>query len=127
MISSLNCCSFYDKYNSVLGERGINLSGGQRQRIAIARALIKKPKIIILDDSLSAVDTETEDKIFRNILNDITNCTKIIISHRISTVKHCDKIIVMNEGEKVQEGSHSELIKTEGYYSEIYNQQIKGK
>ena len=119
--------SFYDKYNSVLGERGINLSGGQRQRIAIARALIKKPKIIILDDSLSAVDTETEDKIFRNILNDITNCTKIIISHRISTVKHCDKIIVMNEGEKVQEGSHSELIKIEGYYSEIYNQQIKGK
>ena len=94
--------SFYDKYNSVLGERGINLSGGQRQRIAIARALIKKPKIIILDDSLSAVDTETEDKIFRNILNDITNCTKIIISHRISTVKHCDKIIVMNEGKKVQ-------------------------
>ena len=119
--------SFYDKYNSVLGERGINLSGGQRQRIAIARALIKKPKIIILDDSLSAVDTETEDKIFRNILNDITNCTKIIISHRISTVKHCDKIIVMNEGEKVQEGSHSELIKIEGYYSEIYNQQINGK
>ena len=119
--------SFYDKYNSVLGERGINLSGGQRQRIAIARALIKKPKIIILDDSLSAVDTETEDKIFKNILNDITNCTKIIISHRISTVKHCDKIIVMNEGEKVQEGSHSELIKIEGYYSEIYNQQIKGK
>ena len=119
--------SFYDKYNSVLGERGINLSGGQRQRIAIARALIKKPKIIILDDSLSAVDTETEDKIFRNILNDITNCTKIIISHRISTVKHCDKIIVMSEGEKVQEGSHSELIKIEGYYSEIYNQQIKGK
>lgn len=119
--------SFYDKYNSVLGERGINLSGGQRQRIAIARALIKKPKIIILDDSLSAVDTETEDKIFRNILNDITNCTKIIISHRISTVKHCDKIIVMNEGKKVQEGSHSELIKIEGYYSEIYNQQIKGK
>tara|TARA_X000000368_G_scaffold248112_1_gene195958 strand:+ start:206 stop:1954 length:1749 start_codon:yes stop_codon:yes gene_type:complete len=119
--------SFYEKYNSILGERGINLSGGQRQRIAIARALIKKPKIIILDDSLSAVDTETEDKIFRNILNDITNCTKIIISHRISTVKHCDKIIVMNEGEKVQEGSHSELIKKEGYYSEIYNQQIKGK
>ena len=119
--------SFYDKYNSVLGERGINLSGGQRQRIAIARALIKKPKIIILDDSLSAVDTETEDKIFKNILNDITNCTKIIISHRISTVKHCDKIIVMNEGEKVQEGSHSKLIKIEGYYSEIYNQQIKGK
>lgn len=119
--------SFYDKYNSVLGERGINLSGGQRQRIAIARALIKKPKIIILDDSLSAVDTETEDKIFKNILNDITNCTKIIISHRISTVKHCDKIIVMNEGKKVQEGIHSELIKIEGYYSEIYNQQIKGK
>ena len=93
---------FYNKYNSILGERGINLSGGQRQRIAIARALIKEPKIIILDDSLSAVDTETEDKIFRNILNDISNCTKIIISHRISTVKHCDKIIVLNEGKKIQ-------------------------
>ena len=118
---------FYNKYNSILGERGINLSGGQRQRIAIARALIREPKIIILDDSLSAVDTETEDKIFRNILNDISDCTKIIISHRISTVKHCDKIIVLNEGEKIQEGSHSELIIKEGYYKEIYNQQIEGK
>ena len=118
---------FYNKYNSILGERGINLSGGQRQRIAIARALIKEPKIIILDDSLSAVDTETEDKIFRNILNDISNCTKIIISHRISTVKHCDKIIVLNEGKKIQEGSHSELIIKEGYYKDIYNQQIEGK
>jgi ATP-binding cassette subfamily B protein len=118
---------FHYKYNSILGERGINLSGGQRQRIAIARALIKEPKIIILDDSLSAVDTETEDKIFRNILNDISNCTKIIISHRISTVKHCDKIIVLNEGEKIQEGSHSELIIKEGYYKDIYNQQIEGK
>jgi ATP-binding cassette subfamily B protein len=118
---------FHNKYNSILGERGINLSGGQRQRIAIARALIKEPKIIILDDSLSAVDTETEDKIFRNILNGISNCTKIIISHRISTVKHCDKIIVLNEGEKIQEGSHSELIIKEGYYKDIYNQQIEGK
>ena len=119
--------SFYDKYNSILGERGINLSGGQRQRIAIARALIKEPKIIILDDSLSAVDTETEDKIFRNILNYVSNCTKIIISHRISTLKHCDKIIVLNEGKKIQEGSHSELINKDGYYNDIYNQQIKSK
>ena len=119
--------SFYDKYNSILGERGINLSGGQRQRIAIARALIKEPKIIILDDSLSAVDTETEDKIFRNILNYVSNCTKIIISHRISTLKHCDKIIVLNEGKKIQEGSHSELISKDGYYNDIYNQQIKSK
>ena len=119
--------SFYDKYDSILGERGINLSGGQRQRIAIARALIKEPKIIILDDSLSAVDTETEDKIFRNILNYVSNCTKIIISHRISTLKHCDKIIVLNEGKKIQEGSHSELINKDGYYNDIYNQQIEGK
>ena len=119
--------SFYDKYNSILGERGINLSGGQRQRIAIARALIKEPKIIILDDSLSAVDTETEDKIFRNILNYVSNCTKVIISHRISTLKHCDKIIVLNEGKKIQEGSHSELINKDGYYNDIYNQQIEGK
>ena len=84
---------FNNKYDSVLGERGINLSGGQRQRIAIARALIKKPKVLILDDSLSAVDTETEDNIFKNILNDINDCTKIIISHRISTVKNAIKLL----------------------------------
>ena len=118
---------FNNKYDSVLGERGINLSGGQRQRIAIARALIKKPKVLILDDSLSAVDTETEDNIFKNILNDINDCTKIIISHRISTVKKCDKIIVINNGKKIQEGNHLELIELDGYYHEIYNQQIKGK
>ena len=118
---------FKNKYDSVLGERGINLSGGQRQRIAIARALIKKPKVLILDDSLSAVDTETEDNIFKNILNGINDCTKIIISHRISTVKKCDKIIVINNGKKIQEGNHLELIELDGYYHEIYNQQIKGK
>ena len=118
---------FNNKYDSVLGERGINLSGGQRQRIAIARALIKKPKVLILDDSLSAVDTETEDNIFKNILNDINDCTKIIISHRISTIKKCDKIIVINNGKKIQEGNHLELIELDGYYHEIYNQQIKGK
>ena len=118
---------FNNKYDSVLGERGINLSGGQRQSIAIARALIKKPKVLILDDSLSAVDTETEDNIFKNILNDINDCTKIIISHRISTVKKCDKIIVINNGKKIQEGNHLELIELDGYYHEIYNQQIKGK
>ena len=118
---------FYNKYDSELGERGINLSGGQRQRIAIARALIKKPKILILDDSLSAVDTETEDNIFKNILYNINDCTKIIISHRISTVKKCDKIIVINDGKKIEEGNHLELIELDGYYHEIYNQQIKGK
>ena len=118
---------FYNKYDSELGERGINLSGGQRQRIAIARALIKKPKVLILDDSLSAVDTETEDNIFKNILNKINDCTKIIISHRISTVKKCDKIIVINNGKKIQEGNHLELIELDGYYHDIYNQQIKGK
>ena len=118
---------FNNKYDSILGERGINLSGGQRQRIAIARALIKKPKVLILDDSLSAVDTETEDNIFKNILNNINDCTKIIISHRISTVKKCDKIIVVNNGKKIQEGNHLELIELDGYYHEIYNQQIKGK
>ena len=118
---------FYNKYDSELGERGINLSGGQRQRIAIARALIKKPKILILDDSLSAVDTETEDNIFKNILNNINHCTKIIISHRISTVKKCDKIIVINNGKKIEEGNHSKLIELDGYYHEIYNQQIKRK
>ena len=115
------------EYESTIEKYPHEFSGGQRQRIAIARALIKDPKIIILDDSLSAVDTETEDKIFRNVLNHVSNCTKIIISHRISTVKHCDKIIVLNEGRKIQEGSHSELINKEGYYKDIFNQQVEGK
>ena len=100
---------FGEQYNSVLGERGINISGGQKQRIAIARAMIKEPSILILDDSLSAVDTKTEDLIFKNVFKKESTSTKIIISHRVSTLKYCDNIIVLNDGEIIQSGNHNKL------------------
>ena len=100
---------FGEQYNSVLGERGINISGGQKQRIAIARAMIKEPSILILDDSLSAVDTKTEDLIFKNVFRKESTSTKIIISHRVSTLKYCDNIIVLKDGEIIQSGNHNKL------------------
>ncbi len=115
--------SFPKKYLSILGERGINLSGGQKQRISIARALIKKPKILILDDSLSALDTETEHKIINNLKNHVKNITKVIVSHRISTVEQCDKILVLNQGKVIEIGTHQELCKIDGYYKETYDKQ----
>ena len=118
---------FGEQYNSVLGERGINISGGQKQRIAIARAMIKEPSILILDDSLSAVDTKTEDLIFKNIFKKESSSTKIIISHRVSTLKYCDKIIVLKDGEIIQSGNHKKLKKEEGYYKEIYSEQMVTK
>jgi len=118
---------FGEQYNSVLGERGINISGGQKQRIAIARAMIKEPSILILDDSLSAVDTKTEDLIFKNIFNKGTSSTKIIISHRVSTLKYCDNIIVLKDGEIIQKGNHNKLKKEKGYYKEIYSEQMEAK
>ena len=118
---------FGEQYNSVLGERGINISGGQKQRIAIARAMIKEPSILILDDSLSAVDTKTEDLIFKNIFNKGSSSTKIIISHRVSTLKYCDNIIVLKDGEIIQKGNHNKLKKEKGYYKEIYSEQMEAK
>tara|TARA_A100001011_G_scaffold147059_1_gene155169 strand:+ start:6865 stop:8622 length:1758 start_codon:yes stop_codon:yes gene_type:complete len=118
---------FGEQYNSVLGERGINISGGQKQRIAIARAMIKEPSILILDDSLSAVDTKTEDLIFKNIFKKESTSTKIIISHRVSTIKYCDNIIVLKDGEIIQSGNHNKLKKEEGYYKEIYLEQMEAK
>ena len=118
---------FGEQYNSVLGERGINISGGQKQRIAIARAMIKEPSILILDDGLSAVDTKTEDSIFKNIFNKKLSSTKIIISHRVSTLKYCDNIIVLKDGEIIQNGNHNKLKKEKGYYKEIYSEQMEVK
>ena len=118
---------FGEQYNSVLGERGINISGGQKQRIAIARAMIKEPSILILDDSLSAVDTKTEDLIFKNIFKKESNSTKIIISHRVSTLKYCDNIIVLKDGEIIQRGNHKKLKNETGYYKEIYSEQMEAK
>ena len=119
--------SFKDKYNTLLGERGVNLSGGQKQRLSIARAIIKKPEILILDDSLSAVDTETEEKILSG-LNDVTkNMTVIIATHRVSSAKTCDKILVLKNGSVLEFGSHESLITKNGYYSTSYRKQLSEK
>ena len=119
-----NIIKFNKGYNTVLGERGITLSGGQKQRVSIARAIIKSPKILLLDDCLSAVDTETEEKILKN-LSDITKGkTSIIVSHRVSSAKNADKIIVLDDGEIVQEGSHESLINVDGYYKHLYLKQL---
>ncbi|MDC0923967.1 ABC transporter ATP-binding protein [Flavobacteriaceae bacterium] len=118
---------FKDKYSTLLGERGVNLSGGQKQRLTIARAVIKKPKILILDDSLSAVDTQTEKNIINN-LNKTTKSTTVFIStHRISTSKNCDKILVINNGNLESFGSHKELMKQKKTYFDTYTKQSKEK
>lgn len=117
---------FPKKFDSMLGERGINLSGGQKQRIALARALIKKPKILLLDDCLSAVDLETENKITNNLQKETDNITKVIVSQRTSTIKKCNKIIVLNNGKIIEMGKHEELIKKpKGYYRQINYKQNK--
>jgi len=116
--------SFENGYKTILGERGINLSGGQKQRISIARALIKKPKILILDDCLSAMDTETEKSILESLNAYTKNITTIIISHRISSIKDANNIIVLKNGQIIQEGNHEQLINQKGYYKELYNKQI---
>ena len=119
--------NFKNKYDTILGERGVNISGGQKQRISIARALIKKPNLLIFDDCLSAVDTETEERIINSLNNLDFSTTTIVVSHRISSVKNSDKIIVLNDGEIIQMGSHKELININGYYKETYNEQLISK
>ena len=118
---------FKNGYNTVLGERGVNLSGGQKQRICIARALIKKPKVLILDDCLSALDTETEEKIIKALKNYIKNTTTIISSHRLSSIQNLNKILVFNSGEITQKGNHDKLINKKGYYKQLYNKQLNKK
>jgi len=117
--------SFKDGFHTLLGERGVNLSGGQKQRIAIARAIIKKPKILILDDSLSAVDTETEEKILSNVSRISKNITLIIATHRISSAKKCDKILVLENGKVIEYGTHNKLVKNKGYYYDTVKKQSK--
>ncbi len=119
-----NIVDFNNQYETVLGERGITLSGGQKQRISIARAIIKDPRILLLDDSLSAVDTETEEKILKHLNTLAEGKTTIIVSHRVSSVKNTDQIIVLDEGRIVQSGSHDVLINTEGYYKDLYLKQL---
>lgn len=118
-----NIIGFNKGYETVLGERGITLSGGQKQRVSIARALIKSPSVLIFDDCLSAVDTETEEEILNNLKRIMNDKTTIVVSHRISTIKHADHIIVLENGEIVEEGNHEELVLNKGYYQDIYKKQ----
>ena len=118
-----NILKFPNQYDTKVGERGVTLSGGQKQRISIARALIKNPQILIFDDCLSAVDTKTEDSILSSIKAESENKTSIIISHRISTIKHADHIMVLDKGNIAEQGTHEQLIKLNGIYQEMNQQQ----
>ena len=122
-----NILDFKDGYNTILGERGVTLSGGQKQRVSIARAIIKNPQILIFDDCLSAVDTETEERILTNLEQVSKNKTTFIISHRVSSAKNADQIIILDKGEIIQQGPHNQLINEKGYYKELYEQQLLEK
>jgi ATP-binding cassette, subfamily B, multidrug efflux pump len=122
-----NILGFTHQYETILGERGITLSGGQKQRVSIARAIIKNPDILLLDDCLSAVDTETEEQILNNLLEISKNKTTIIVSHRVSSAKNADQIIILEEGKIIQQGSHNQLLNQDGYYKELYYKQLSEK
>jgi ATP-binding cassette, subfamily B, multidrug efflux pump len=119
-----NIESFPEGYRTLVGERGITLSGGQKQRTAIARALIRDPRILILDDALSSVDTHTEDKILNHLRDVMQGRTTIFISHRVSTVRNADRIAVLHGGRIVESGTHEELLALNGYYTDLYNKQL---
>ena len=122
-----NISGFIKGYNTVLGERGITLSGGQKQRISIARAILKDPIILLFDDCLSAVDTETEDQILTNLSEISIQKTTFIVSHRVSAVRNADKIVVLKGGEIVQQGSHNQLVEKYGYYKSLHEKQLSEK
>lgn len=122
-----NIVKFKNQYDTVLGERGITLSGGQKQRVSIARAMIKNAPILLLDDCLSAVDTETEEAILNNLSEFCKDKTTIIVSHRVSSAKNADQIIILDDGKIIQQGSHYQLVNQEGYYKELYYKQLSEK
>jgi len=122
-----NIMGFPKQYDTILGERGITLSGGQKQRVSIARALLKDPKIYAFDDCLSAVDTETEEEILNNLKKASRNRTTLIVSHRVSSAKNADKILVLEDGKLLQVGTHEELNCKDGYYKELYENQLSEK
>ncbi|WP_062053478.1 ABC transporter ATP-binding protein [Aquimarina longa] len=122
-----NIIEFSKGYDTILGERGITLSGGQKQRVSIARAILKNPSILLFDDCLSAVDTETEEEILNNLHSISKNKTTFIVSHRISTIKNANKIIVLEDGKITQQGTHNQLINSSGYYKDLYLKQLSEK
>lgn len=122
-----NIMGFNKKYDTVLGERGITLSGGQKQRVSIARAVIKNPPILLFDDCLSAVDTETEETILNNLFEICKDKTTIIVSHRVSSAKNANKIIILEDGKIIQQGTHNQLVNEEGYYASLYLKQLSEK
>jgi ATP-binding cassette subfamily B multidrug efflux pump len=122
-----NIIGFNKQYETILGERGITLSGGQKQRVSIARAMIKDAPVLLLDDCLSAVDTETEEAILNNLLEFCKDKTTIIVSHRVSSAKNADRIIILDDGEILQQGTHNQLINQQGYYKELYLKQLSEK
>ena len=122
-----NIMGFNKQYETILGERGITLSGGQKQRVSIARAIIKNPPILLFDDCLSAVDTETEETILNNLFDICKDKTTIIVSHRVSSAKNADRIIIIENGQIIQQGSHNQLINQEGYYAALYLKQLSEK
>jgi ATP-binding cassette subfamily B multidrug efflux pump len=115
---------FPSGFDTMVGERGITLSGGQKQRMAIARAVIRDPKLLILDNSLSSVDTATEERILTHLEAILRHRTTVLISHRISTVQHADQIVVLRGGRIVERGTHSELLARGGYYADLYQKQL---
>ncbi len=122
-----NIMGFNKQYETILGERGITLSGGQKQRVSIARALLKDPQIYLFDDCLSAVDTETEEEILNQLKKESKNKTTLIVSHRVSSAKNADKILVLEDGKLIQQGRHEELNSVTGYYKELYMHQLSEK
>jgi ATP-binding cassette subfamily B protein len=115
---------FPDGLKTIVGERGITLSGGQKQRAAIARAVLRNPRILILDDALASVDTATEERILTGLSQVMRGRTTILISHRVSTIRNADRIFVIEHGEVVAEGSHAELLERGGYYADLYEKQL---
>jgi ATP-binding cassette subfamily B protein len=111
-------------YETMVGERGITLSGGQKQRVAIARALIIDPKIVVLDDALSAVDTHTEEEMLDRLAAELPGRTALIVSHRVSTIRGADQIVVLDEGRVAERGTHEELVRRGGLYADLYRKQL---